>query len=337
MQEDIICFPKFIFGTSTLGNLYEDIGIDEKKHIIHTIFQEFPNERVAFDTAGKYGAGLALETLGNILEDLCVTQRSITISNKLGWRRIPLVQEFPTFESDIWVNIKNDAIQDISYEGIIRCYDEGNLLFGSKYCVDAVSVHDPDEYLASAGKDERLQLIYKQHIIDAYKALFELKSMGKVKSIGIGAKSIDIIEYVTNHITLDWVMIACSYTCYQCNNVDVLALINKLYSKNIHIINSAIFHSGFLLGNDYFNYHKISPMSHPMLYQWRDQFFRLCNDYHITPFAACVQFSFICSEFKIKSIAINPCSAQQVMDYKSALNEIIPDAFWEQLRLINAT
>lgn len=39
---------------------------------------------VVFDCAGKYGAGLALQSLGNCLKILNVKPENVLISNKLG-------------------------------------------------------------------------------------------------------------------------------------------------------------------------------------------------------------------------------------------------------------
>ena len=50
-------------------------------------------------------------------------------------------------------DLKHDAIQKISYEGMMECFEQGNELLGG-YVPQMVSVHDPDEYLAMA-KNER--------------------------------------------------------------------------------------------------------------------------------------------------------------------------------------
>lgn len=53
-----------------------------------------------------------------------------------------------------------------------------------------------------------------QPVLGAYKALSELKAAGKVHSIGVGAKDITSIDWISNHIQLDWAMFACSITPY---------------------------------------------------------------------------------------------------------------------------
>ena len=140
--------PKIVFGTSSLGNLFTELDMETKVELVNSAVTSSPNNLI-FDSAGKYGAGLALESLGSALSALKIAPNKVRISNKLGWKRIPLCTPEPTFEPGAWVNLKYDAIQDISYQGILDCYHQGNELLGD-YSASIVSVHDPDEYLAKA-------------------------------------------------------------------------------------------------------------------------------------------------------------------------------------------
>jgi len=62
--------PKILFGTSSLGNLFCEPTHAEKKAVVEEILKATPTP--VFDSAGKYGAGLALEELGTCLEELGV-------------------------------------------------------------------------------------------------------------------------------------------------------------------------------------------------------------------------------------------------------------------------
>ena len=112
----------------------------------------------------------------------------VLISNKLAWKRVPLPHPGaePTFEPGAWVNLKNDAVQDISYKGIKECFEQGNELLG-RYDSRLASVHDPDEYLSAARDAADLER-RRADVLGAYKALSELRDSGKVASIGVGAK-----------------------------------------------------------------------------------------------------------------------------------------------------
>ena len=92
--------PKAIYGTSFMGNLFVETPQKTKLEVIKRVLG---CGVTVFDTAGKYGAGLALEELGRCFKELEVEQESITIINKLGWKRAPLLTSEPTFEPGAWV------------------------------------------------------------------------------------------------------------------------------------------------------------------------------------------------------------------------------------------
>ena len=141
--------PSIIYGTSFLGNLYHELPAETKLQIMQKWF-EVSASTPMIDTAGKYGAGLALEVIGAGLKTLDADKDSIVISNKLGWYRVPLQGAEPTFEPGAWANLKFDAEQRISYSGILECWEQGCQLLGGYYKPQVVSVHDPDEYLMAA-------------------------------------------------------------------------------------------------------------------------------------------------------------------------------------------
>src|SRR4051812_34072743 len=234
--------PPVIFGTSALGNLFVALSDADKLEIVKECVYHSKGT-VVFDSAGKYGAGLALETLGKCLKELNVKPQDVIISNKLGWVRTDLKTEEPTFEPGVWKDLKYDAVQKISYDGIMECYEQGNELLGG-YIPQMVSVHDPDEYMANAQDEQHAQQLYRD-ILSAYEALSDLKRSGKVKAIGVGAKDWKIIQRIAGDVSLDWVMIANSMTIKN-HPQDLLNFINALDRKGIAIINSAVFHSGFL-------------------------------------------------------------------------------------------
>ncbi len=102
--------PRVIFGTSGLGNLFVALEDQAKLDIINECVR-LSNEKVVFDSAGKYGAGLALETLGKCLKKLNVHPDNVVISNKLAWVQTGLKTDEPTFEPGVWKNLKHDAVQ----------------------------------------------------------------------------------------------------------------------------------------------------------------------------------------------------------------------------------
>ncbi len=325
-MDNTLSFPKVIYGTSSLGNLFVELTQDEKGELVRAAIENSPNLPL-FDSAGKYGAGLALESLAKALSSLGVKPNEVKISNKLGWKRVSLITEEPTFEPGAWINLKHDAVQDISYQGILDCYYQGNELLGD-YEAKVVSIHDPDEYLAGAKNEEDL-IKRKQDVLDAYKALMELRDAGKVESVGVGAKDVSVIDFISDHIQLDWAMFACSVTPYS-HEPSTISLLKKLGKQRVKVINSAVFNAGFLLGSDNFDYQKVTRESHPKEFEWRDKFNALCIEYNVKPAAVCVQFSFLFEE--IVAIALNSSSPKRVKSNISLTEANIPNKFWQAMK-----
>jgi D-threo-aldose 1-dehydrogenase len=285
---------------------------------------------VALDSAGKYGAGLALEVIGECLQELGIPSEDVVISNKLGWARVPLTAPEPTFEPGAWVDLDHDAEQDISYQGILRCWEQGCELLGEKYTPQMLSVHDPDEYLAQAtSEDDKKKRT--NDILEAYRALSELKQQGQIKAIGVGSKDWQSIKAIHQEIQLDWVMLANSLTLYS-HPVELLDFVEELSQQQIGIINSAVFNAGFLTGGDYFNYRKLDPHNDAdkPLFQWRETFLTLCRQYSVLPANACVQFGM--SPPGVMSVALNTSKPQRIQQNVTSVSAEIPKEFWAALK-----
>ena len=321
--------PPVIFGTSCLGNLYGALPDEIKLETIKEMFIHSPG-LVFMDTAGKYGAGLALDVIGKGLNKLGIQTKNVAISNKLGWYRIPLETSEPTFEPGIWIGVKHDAQLKISYDGILECWEQGCQLLGKKYQPQFLSVHDPDEYLASAKNDIERKVLFI-NILEAYRALIELKNQKKILAVGVGAKNWKIIREIAQNIDLDWIMLANSFTIYR-HPLQLLDFMDELQRNNIGIINSAVFHAGFLTGGEYFDYRKLSSDNkrEKPLFEWRDNFFNLCQCYNVSPAAACVQFGL--SHPAVQSTALNTSKPERIKENVVMASVEIPEAFWRELK-----
>jgi D-threo-aldose 1-dehydrogenase len=320
--------PPVIFGTSGLGNLFVALDEQEKLDIVNECVK-LSKGQVVFDSAGKYGAGLALETLGKCLKKLNVHPDNVIISNKLAWLRTELKTEEPSFEPGVWKNLKHDAVQKISYDGIIESFEQGNELLNG-YIPQMVSVHDPDEYIAKAKDKQHAGELYND-ILDAYEALYDLKQEGKVQAIGVGAKDWRIVKRIAGDVELDWVMIANSMTI-KTHPQELFDFILKMENKGVHVINSAVFHSGFLVGSDYFDYQLIKPGTpkNDALIKWREDFFKICKQFNVKPAEACVQFA--SNVPGVKSIALNTTDTKRVKENMEMTNVEIPVEFWKTLQ-----
>lgn len=330
-----INLPEVIFGTSCLGNLYVALPDSVKLAIVKESV-DCSAKPVVFDTAGKYGAGLSLKCLGKCLEQARAAPEDVLISNKLGWLRTELKTPEPTFEPGVWKNLEYDAVQSISYDGILQCYQQGNQLLNG-YKASLVSVHDPDEYLIAAVSDDDHNNRY-QDILDAYRALTELKQKGEVKAIGVGAKDWKVIKRITADVALDWVMIANSMTIHS-HPPELVSFMAELETRGITVINSAVFNAGFLTGGKFYNYRPVDVQTDEgrALIAWRNRFTTICNDFKVKPAAACVQFGM--SAPAVTSVALNTSEPVRVKQNVDLADTFIPMDFWHKLSdegLINA-
>jgi D-threo-aldose 1-dehydrogenase len=325
-------FPSIIFGTSTLGNLYQELSYQTKKELIHAYIKATPNAIPMFDTAGKYGAGLALEVLAKSLHELNILTSNVYISNKLGWYRTKLETPEPTFEKGVWANLQHDAVQKISYKGILECYQQGNELLGN-YPSQFASIHDPDEYLAAAINEKDAEK-RENDIIEAYYALQELKEKGEIIGIGVGAKNWTSIQKIANKIKLDWVMFANSLTL-KTHPIELIQFIQLLHNNGVYVINSALFNGGFLVGNNFYNYVEVNPLTQEgkALLEWRNKFFTICKLYNITPAEAA--FNFGSSIYGVSSVAISTSLPEKIAVNINMANKKIPTAFWQHLKQEN--
>lgn len=319
--------PPVIFGTSCLGNLYEAIPYDRKLAIVREIIKHSPAPAV-FDSAGKYGAGLALEVVGQAFRELGVAAKDVIISNKLGWYRVPLRGAEPTFEKGVWAQIANDAESRMSYEGILQCYEQGCELLGREYPTHVVSVHDPDEYLAAAtSPDERDRRL--ADVTSAYRALFELKRKGVVKAVGIGSKDWRVIREVTERVDLDWVMFACSLTVHK-HPAELIEFIAQLHSRGVGMVNSAVFNAGFLIGGPWYDYRKPDPVTDAGLFAWREKFLAVCRQHEVRPADVCVQFGLALPG--VMAVALNTGNPERVADNIVSASRPIPGTCWSALK-----
>jgi D-threo-aldose 1-dehydrogenase len=321
--------PPIVFGSTALGNAFQALPEQTKMGLCCEWFRHV-TPPVFIDTAGKYGAGMALEMIGRALNRLDIPPEDVVINNKLAWKRTPLCTPEPLFEPGVWMNVEHDAEQCISYDGILSCWEEGCRFLGGRHRPQLASVHDPDDYLnvakTAADRDRRFQ-----DILDAYRALGELKEAGLVHGVGIGAKDWRSIREIDQHVKLDWVMMANSFTVMN-HPPELLAFIASLRDRGIGIINSAVFHAGFLVGGRYYDYRVVSqdnPADKP-LFAWRKTFVALCEAHGITPAEACVEFSR--SAPGIVAIALNTSHPDRVADNVEMVLKESPNGFWASMK-----
>ena len=105
------------------------------------------------------------------------------------------------------------------------------------------------------------------------------------------------------------------------------SFIAELSQKGIGIINSAVFHSGFLTGGNFYDYRlcQRDNQQDSCLFDWRDNFFAVCRQYRISPATACVQFGL--SPPGVGFISLNTSRPERVEQNVAAVLAEIPEQF----------
>ncbi len=310
-----------IFGTSCLGNLYKEVPFEDKVAIAAEWFKAYSHPVI--DSAGKYGAGLSLECIGRALKALGKTSDDIDIGVKLGWRRSRRLSpgEEPTFEPGAWKGLEWDAVQDISHDGILRCFGEAKMLLDG--CnVSLVSVHDPDEYVASHGQSAM------DDIIGAYEALFDLKAKGEARAVGIGSKDWRVIRDLWERgIRFDWVMFACAPTLLR-HPPELIAFLGELKAANVKLIDSAVFNGGFLMGSNMLDYREADTVRDAADFAFREKFLALCRARSLDPAAVAVEYAF---RLGFDAVALNTSNPKRVAANAAYALHRSGEDFWAEL------
>ena len=113
---------------------------------------------------------------------------------------------------------------------------------------------------------------------------------------------------------------------------DLLDFMDLLYKDGVGIINSALFHGGFLTGGQQFDYVTVDPDSEQglILFGWRDAFHDLCSQHEISPEDACIHFGY--SHPAIASIALNTSKPEKMIKNAGILSRDIPGVFWDAMK-----
>jgi D-threo-aldose 1-dehydrogenase len=113
---------------------------------------------------------------------------------------------------------------------------------------------------------------------------------------------------------------------------ELLDFVARLVERETAIINSAVFHSGFLVGGKYFDYRVVSPenAADRPLFAWRKSFISIAAAHGISPMHACVQFGL--NVPGVVAVALNTSHADRIVENVAAVAEPVPRQFWNSLK-----
>ncbi len=294
-----------VFGTCALGNVRRVITEQAKLAVCGEWFQRVAPP-VFIDTSSQFGAGMALEAIGQALDRLEIPPDEVIISDRLPW---------------------TDG--RICYAGIRESWEDDCRLLGGRHPPQIVSLLDPDKYLAVADACARARRF--QEVLDAYRELSELKAAGKVAGVGVTATDWRVAQEIGEAVELDWIMLIGCFTVMH-HPSELCEFMGRLAKQQIAIIISAVFHGGFLVGGSEFDGHQVhadDPVNRS-LFVWRKSFAALCHGHGITPAHACIQFAL--SAPGVVAVAVDTSRIDRIAENVESAITKVPAAFWASMK-----
>ncbi|MBH0330391.1 D-threo-aldose 1-dehydrogenase [Brevibacillus brevis] len=310
------------FGTAPLGNMFRNIPEEEA---LATVDAAWENGVRYFDSAPFYGAGLAELRLGEALAKR--PRDEYVLSTKVG--RIILDElEDPTLR-DLGekgglfeYGRKNKIHVDYSEDGTLRSIEDSLKRLQTDR-LDIVYVHDiaqdfyGDEWLSHFESARK----------GAFRALTRLREEGVITSWGLGVNRVEPIEIAMalDEAQPDAFLMAGRYSLLDHDRALQRVMPNAA-KMNAKIIAGGPYSSGVLAGGTHFEYQKASPEIIAKV----DRIKAIANRHNISVKAAALQF--VLANPAVAAVIPGASRPDRITEDVAAMNEVIPAAFWQEMR-----
>ncbi|MFE7469132.1 aldo/keto reductase [Streptomyces sp. NPDC057499] len=288
--------PRLGIGTAPLGGLFEEVGDADAAATLRAAAEAGISY---FDTAPRYGHGLAEERLGRLLGPSGVTDP--VISTKTGWLLRPRPDGSP-----------GEVITDWTERGIRESLESSLTRLG-RDSVDILYLHDPDNY-----PDEIRRT--------AYPAVRRLRDEGLIRAIGFGMNHSGPLASYVAEFDVDVVLIAGRFSLL---DHEALGTLLPLCARTgTAVVVGGVFNTGLLADpspDAMFNYR---PVPTPALERAR-QCRKLCEEYGVPLTAAAIQFPLL--HGAVGSVVLGCRSAAEVTANAAAARFPVPDELWQRL------
>ena len=307
------------FGGAPLGNLYRKIEDSDAQATLDAAWDAGIRY---FDTAPQYGLGRSELRFADALTRFDPDQ--LTLSTKVGRVLEDCAPEDVTPEAFVDVPQKR-IIFDFTYDGIMRSYEDSIARLGSDK-IDMLFLHDIDAGAQGQGfEDNNLRELFSQ---GGYRALSELREVGRVSAIGAGVNTWQICERLLGEADFDGFLLAGRYTLLEQDPLDTF--LPLCVKRDVGIIlggpyNSGILATGAIEGARY----DYAPASEAILQRVRN-----LNDVcaaHNTPLiAAALQFPL--GHPAVRSVIPGASNPAEVRQNVEIFETPIPSALWSDLK-----
>ncbi|WP_406457991.1 aldo/keto reductase [Streptomyces sp. NBC_00876] len=285
--------PRLGLGTAPLGGLFEEVSEEEAAA---TLTAATEAGITYFDTAPRYGHGLAEQRLGRLSAD-----PAPVISTKTGWLLRPRPDGSP-----------GEVITDWTERGIRESL-EASLTRLGRSAVDILYLHDPDNY-----PDEIRRT--------AYPAVRRLREEGLIRAIGFGMNHSGPLAAYVEEFEVDVVLIAGRLSLL--DHEALTTLLPLCARTGTAVVVGGVFNTGLLADpapGAMFNYRPAPAHALERARQCR----ALCDAYDVPLPAAAIQFPLL--HPAVSSVVLGCRSAAEVTANAAAARFPVPDELWQRL------
>ncbi len=302
-------------GSAPLGGLFEPVA-DETAHAV--VERAYDLGLRMFDTAPLYGYGMAERRVGHILSQK--PRDELVLSTKVG-RLIRRREEIgdavdATGRGQFFGVPPLVPIFDYSPDAIVRSFEESLERLGMDR-VDALLIHDPDQFLDQA-------------LAEALPALLELRRRGTIGAVGSGMNYAEPLARFAREGDFDCFLVAGRYTLL--DQAALAELLPICEQKNIAIVIGGVFNSGILVNLDRdsalqtFDYK-------PAQRQWLEKARRIkavCDRHDVPLPATALQFPL--AHPAVATVVTGARSVAELEENVRLMQHPIPGQLWRDLK-----
>jgi D-threo-aldose 1-dehydrogenase len=316
---------KLGFGTAPLGNMFRNIPDAEALATVDAAWEQGIRH---FDTAPLYGAGLAELRLGEALAKR--NRDDYVLATKVG--RLILDEIEDPSQRDMGekggvfeFGRPNKIVNDYSADATLRSIEDSLKRLKTDH-LDIVYVHDVaqdfygDEWIGQ----------FEIARTGAFRVLDRLRNEGVIKAWGLGVNRVEALELLLdlNEPQPNATLLAGRYTLLDHERALQRALPAAL-KRGVDIVVGGPYSSGILAGGAHFEYQK-APAD---IIAKVERIKAIAQKHGVSVKAAALQFSL--AHPAVAAVIPGASRPERIAEDHAALNEVIPAAFWQEMRAQN--
>lgn len=315
------------FGAAPIGNLYHPVSDAQALDAVAAAVDAGIHY---FDTAPFYGFGLSEKRMGAALAKLEKDNSSPTliVSTKVG-RCLNPIEKVPSGIRHGFASAEAmEPYFDYSYDGVMRAFESSQQRLQTQR-IDVLLAHDLGEVTHGPAHPEKM----REFLDGGYRAMEELKRLGLVRALGVGANEWQVGMELLAHTDIDCFLLAGRYTLL--DQSAAIEFFPACARRGVSVILGGPFNSGILAtGVRRKTENGIAPYDYaPAGHSVIERVIRLetlCAEYRIELAAAALQFPL--ASKVVCTVLAGFTSRCEVESAIGSINQKVPAEFWQALK-----